>query len=182
MKLDALTVLVALLSTTGAIADDNSPIHVDELNRRPVIGRLGVPLGKPVVIQAKIIDGSGIDRKSYDETYLLEVSHVDGVQLDNPVLMEFYTPGYVRVKLPHNAFGLYEQVYGKAASKLDSAQTADLEKEYVGRTVLVVAYETGSFHGLPSDLPNDVPIPQSTSFHFSTSLVVVADRSRRKGQ
>jgi hypothetical protein len=64
---------------------------------------------------------------------------------------------------------------GKRAASLTAAEIAELEKGYVGRSFRLVAYEAGGFSGIPSKLPDDIPIWADVSFHFSTSLTILRE-------
>ncbi len=155
-------------------------IHVDELNERPVIGKLGVPLGTVTEIKAQIVAGDELRMKEYQGIYLLKVTHVAGVKLNKPPLLRFSVSvpvrAFVGVSVASDHFGLYEMKNGKKAGSLDSEQIRELEKGYVGKTVRLVVYESGSFHGQPDKLPKDYPTPADTGFHFSTSLDVVGEK------
>jgi len=154
------------------------PLTVDELMQRPVIGELGLPLGTATEIQAGIVSGDSLNEKGFELLYLLNVTHVGGKKLDRPRMLEFSVPGFTGVKLANHTFGLYELKHGKKAGSLDSAQIKTLEQGYVGKTVRLVVYEVGDFSGVPHELPKDVPVWAGRTFHFSTSLVVLADRGK----
>lgn len=176
--------LIILACTAVAIASisygqdqpSEAPITLDELNRRNVVGNLGVPLGTAVEIEAQVVSGRSLRRKGYESLYLLKVLNVDGEDLNASPLMRFSSPGFAGVELANHAFALYELKHGAKAKSLDSAQIAELEKGYVGRTVRLVVYEVGSFHGIPDQLPKDVPVWADFGFHFSTSLTVLNER------
>jgi hypothetical protein len=157
---------------------------MEELNRRNVVGNLGLPLGTTVEIEADVVSGSSLRSKAFDSLYLLKVTHVDGKALNNPPLMRFSTPGFASVKLANHTFALYEMKHGEKATRLDSSQIAELEKGYVGKKVRLVVYEVGSFHGIPNQLPKVVPVWADVGFHFSTSLTVLNehDAAAKRGR
>ena len=76
-----------------------------------------------------------------------------------------------------DGFGLYTLKTGKTASRLTGEQIDELEKGYVGSAVRLLAYETGAFSGIPSNLPRDFVVWQDRRFSFSTQLVILQDRS-----
>ena len=80
--------LVCLILGSNVYAADppakKAPVTVAELNERPVIGQLGIPLGTCGEIQAKIIAGRELRLKQYDGAYLLSVTHVGGKELKSP--------------------------------------------------------------------------------------------------
>ena len=151
-------------------------IDVTELQRRPVIGRLGLPLGTVAEYEANVIAGDDLRLKQYASAYLLRVTRVNGRPLATPVVIDFSVPGYADVDLANDVLSLLELRSGKVAGRLDSARIEDLEHGYVGKSVPVAAYETGRYSGIPSHLPDDVPVWADVGFGFSTSLVVLAER------
>ncbi len=157
-------------------AAKKQPIHVDELNERPVIGKLGVPLGTVTEIKAQIVAGDELRMKAYQGIYLLKVTHVAGVKLNKPPLLRFSVSPFVDVSVASDHFDLYEMKNGKKAGSLESEQIKELEKGYVGKTVRLVVCEYGSFHGQPDKLPKDYPTLPDVGFHFSTSLDVVGEK------
>lgn len=188
MKIAALSAVAMLAFAFTIVAhsqettkEKERPIHVAELNERPVIGRLGLPLGTVTEIQAQIISGAALRRKRDSSSYLLKVTHVAGDKLENAPILRFSVPTF-RVKLANSNFDLYELKHGKKARSLDSAQIEKLEKGYVGKTVRLVVYEVGGFYGMPENLPKDIPGWQDVGFGFSTSLVALAERKSDQRQ
>jgi hypothetical protein len=182
--------LSLLFLAFGCVADAQEaakgPITLDELNNRQVVGTLGKPLGTVVEIEAKVIEGSELRLKQFDGEYLLRVTHVDGNKLDQPAVLQFST-GFSVVELANDDFSLYELKHHKKASSLNSSQISELQKGYVGRSVRLAVYEVGSFRGVPKGLPKDVLTWADVSFHFDTSLVILAGREKttdkgRKGR
>lgn len=170
-------VAVAIASISyGQDQPSEAPITLKELNRRNVVGSLGLPLGTAVEIEAEVVSGRSMRRKGYDSLYLLKVLSVDGKELSTSPLMQFSSPGFAGVELANHTFALYELKHGTKAKSLNSTQIAELEKGYVGKEVRLVVYEVGSFHGIPDQLPEDVPAWADFGFHFSTSLTVLNER------
>lgn len=179
MNLSTIVVCVALALAGSSYGQDQStepPVTLEELNRRNVVGKLGLPLGTAVEIEAEVVSGRSLRRKGYDSLYLLKVMNVDDRELNPPPLMRFSSPGFASVELSSHTFALYEMKQGRKAKSLDSTQIAELEKGYVGKEVRLVVYEVGSFHGIPNQLPKDVPVWADFGFHFSTSLTVLNER------
>ena len=172
---------VGLAIAINTCGQDKSepPITLEELNRRNVIGDLGLPLGTSAEIEAEVISGSSLRIKEYESQYLLKVTHVDGKRLHEPPLMRFYTPLFASAKLPNGPFALYEMRNGSKAKSLTDSQEAELEKGYVGKTFRLVAYEQGGFDGIPEKLPEDVPVWAGSVFHFSTFLTVLSERENK---
>ena len=181
MKYTYILVCLALAIANSACGQDKpieSPITLEELFRRKVVGQLGLPLGTVAEIEAEVVSGSSLRRKAYDGLYLLKVTHVDGKELSSPPLVRFSSPEFASVELANDTFALYEMTHGKEANSLDSAQIAELEQGYVGKKARLVVYEVGSFRGIPGQLPEDVPVWADSGFHFATSLTVLKERDK----
>ena len=179
MKFSPFLLCLAVTLASSSYAQEQpteAPITLEELNRRNVVGNLGLPLGTAVEIDAEVVSGSSLRRKGFDSLYLLKVTHVDGKDLNTHPLMQFSAPGFASVELANHTFALYEMKHGAKAKSLDSSQIAELEKGYVGKKVRLVVYEVGSFRGIPNQLPKDVPVWADFGFHFSTSLTVLNER------
>lgn len=157
-------------------ADKKTPFNVSELNERPIIGRLCMPLGTCGEIEATIIAGRDLREKQYDGVYLLSVTHVVGKKLASRVVLRFSTAPGVTVGLARDGFELHELKTGKKTGTLTDATVRELEKGYLGKTVKLTVYEVGAFSGLPCNLPDRKFWWADTGFHFSTSLVVVRER------
>lgn len=154
------------------------PISIEELNARPVIGELGIPLGTVAEVDAIVVSGDEIRSKASSGTYLLKITHVDGNKLNQDRLMRFSVAGFASVQLANNAFALYELKQGEKAKRLGDNQIEELERGYVGKSFRLIVYEVGSFSGMPAELPKDVPVWQDTGFRFATSLTVLTERGR----
>ena len=79
MKIASLTAVVMLAFSSVAFSQEapKRPIKIGELNRRPVVGKLGLPLGTATEIEVQIISGRELRRKAYRSSYLLKVTHVE---------------------------------------------------------------------------------------------------------
>lgn len=153
-----------------------SAITLEQLKECDVIGRLGVPLGMVVEIQAVVVAGRELRWKQFDGRYLIKIESVNGRQLDEPEITPFSARSFAHVKLANDSFELYKMKTGKKATSLDSEEITELEKGYVGQRKKLVVYETGGFHGIPKNLPKDVPVWQDVGFGFSTDIVVLSER------
>ena len=182
-RLPALALLGALsflLLGRTLSADDppakQAPLRASELNERPVIGELGIPLGTCGDIQAKVIAGRDLRLKQYDGAYLLSVTHVGNKRMATPVNLRFETAPGVSVKLASNGFELHELKTGKKTGTLTDTKIRELEDGYVGKTVKLTVYEVGGFSGIPRKMPERRIWWADTGFHFSTSLVVISEQ------
>ncbi|MBA4030556.1 MAG: hypothetical protein C0478_06650 [Planctomyces sp.] len=172
---------VGLLVFSGSLLAQNesveTPITLEELHRRQLLGQLGLPLGTVATIDAVVTSGDETRAKAYQGLYLLTVTHVNGKPLEKPPLMRFAVDSLSStVNLPHDKppllFGAKQDGENPAASQ------KEIEKEYVGKTHHLVVYEEGGYAGIPDNLPKGVPLAGAAGFGFgfSTSLVVLAER------
>jgi hypothetical protein len=127
-------------------------------------------------IRAVVVSGRELGDKGHSGQFLLRVTHVDGRELADKPLCEFGVPAYLRKNLARTHFELYEMKYGRRARELTDGQEDALERGYVGKEFILDVYETGSFSGIPRNMPDDVPLWQDRGFGFRTSLVVLAER------
>jgi hypothetical protein len=149
-------------------------IPAAELNKRAVVGMIGIPLGRVAEVECVIV---GRREHLKDESdYLLKVVAVDGARLTQPPSLHFEVPTWARVELASDPIALHRLRKGKEASSLSDEQMRELEAGYVGRTVRLAAYETGGFTGLPRNWPKGAPSVQGRGFSFTTSLVLLAER------
>lgn len=164
------------ITSYGQSPQLEAPITLEELNRRHVVGTLGLPLGTPAKIVAEVVSGDSLQQKRFASRYLLKVTHVDGKELHTPPVMQFFGFGLASAGLADNHFSLYEMTHGTKSKSLDSSQIAELEQGYVGKKVRLLVYELGGFSGIPSALPKDALTWADVPFGFGTSLRVLSDR------
>jgi len=178
----SIPLLLVVCVVIGALAQSQEPVvlkksvAVSALNEMNVIGKLGFPLGEVVEVQAVVKSGRATRAKALDGQYLLHIESVNGVALDTPVNTTFHVPAFARVMIASDHFSLYTLKTGKKTGSLDSKQIVELEQGYVGKAVKLLVYESGCFHGIPHQLPKDVPVWQDVGFGFSTHLNVLAQR------
>lgn len=152
-----------------------------------VVGRMGVPLGKVVEIEAIVVSGDSLKMKGYAGAYLLKVISVKTdtlmgkpwnkgtITLEKMPLYEFSMHPFAdgNVKLASDSFALYKIKKGKDTGTLTSDEVRELEKDYVGRKFTLLAYETGAFGGIPKEMPEDFLSWQDTGFGFRSHLLVM---------
>jgi hypothetical protein len=80
-----------LLISGGAAREQTAvePITVADLTRRPVLGRLGQPLGKIVTIEGVFADGNLTKMKMDDGWILVRVRVVDGKRLEKERVFQY---------------------------------------------------------------------------------------------
>jgi len=111
MKFTCFAVYSALLIASGAQGLDDAteaPVKPEELHRRSVVGRVGLPLGTAVEVEAEIISGTSLRRKESDSHDLLKVTHIDGRKVETPPVMRFSVPGFVSVQPANHVFAILE--------------------------------------------------------------------------
>ena len=160
--------------------EDPSPITMEEFYERGLLGELGVPIGKMMTVNATVYDGRETRMKAYTSRYLLKVTAVNGVTLDSEPLMEFHNSQWSGVPLAETHSQLREMLEGEASGKLTAEQIAELKKGYAGKSVTVLAYETGGFFGRPPNLPDNYPQIASRGFGFFNELVVVGQPDTKR--
>lgn len=154
-------------------------IAAADLDRHPIEGRLGIPLGQVADVQAVIVAGSTLGGKQLASSYLLSVQQVDGRALDGSSPFAFSLAPGSAARLATNAFELHKLRRGTAAHSIDDQVRATLEDGYVGASFRLLVFETGFFAGIPAKVPVDVPVWQDTAFHFQTELVLLKEQDRR---
>ena len=135
--------------------DGKKIIDADSFNCEDtvVVGRMGVPLGKVVQIEAIVVSGDSTRMKAHAGKYLLKVLSVGtDVHLANMPVYEFSGGGE---KLAPDSFSLYKMKKGKSTGTLTGDEVRELEKDYVGRGFTLLVYESGKFWGMPQGMPRD---------------------------
>ncbi|QEG21967.1 hypothetical protein [Mariniblastus fucicola] len=169
--------LLTVLLQESETEDPKLPIPLDEISERGVMGKLGVPLGTSIAIEAQIIDGNTLRKKSTVSTYLLRVTHVDGQKLERTRDMRFgvFPLSFDFQKMPlastHSGFNkLLDEINTQPLTKRERIEK---KKDYVGTVVKLWCYETGGYVGTPDNLPEGIGGWPDTGFHFSPRLLVL---------
>lgn len=179
-------VLVQIMRMSIAMSQDlPKEVSIDALNHVNIVGRIGVHLGKAVVVDVVVAADDRSGTKASEGRYFLQVRNVDGVPLKSRVFMPFEVRGGNLdgddpfggggFSIPTNSFELYRQKNGRNAKELSSNEIRELEKGFIGRNYKLLAYETGMFSGVPKGLPKNYPVWQGRGFSFSTHLVVLGE-------
>lgn len=123
-----------------------------------IIGKLGVPLGEAVEIDAVLVSGrSEVPKaKSLYSTYLLRVEKIGPRSLSKPMLMFFASWG--DVSLPAGPSDLIKEQEDREAGSWSEDKIHDLEKNYLGRRLHLWVFEEGRFDGYP---PTNLPKSQT---------------------
>lgn len=146
------------------------PLSIADLNCRPVIGRLGVPLGTLVRVHVVVVRGDDTRSKGDAGAYLVRVERVDDKPLVSPPELHFVSM-FTEPQLPSNVSGLPLLLGRLEGDALEPEKQRSLESSFVGRSFDFRAYEVGAFDGIPSNM-NDAGW-QDHLFAFGTTLQLV---------
>ena len=182
-------ILVYFMRLSTALSQDVlKEIGIDALNHVNIVGRIGVHLGKAVVIDVVVAADDQSGSKASEGHYFLQVKTVDGVPLKTKVFMQFEVRGGNlhgddpfgggSFSIPTNSFELYRLKNGRNAKELSSNEIRELEKGFIGKQYKLLAYETGMFSGIPKALPTNYPVWQDRGFSFSSYLVVLGEHKQ----
>jgi len=80
-------ILIAALVGAASMARADGPITVTELRARGVLGELGEPLGKIVVVTAVVVDGNSLRTKEASGALYLRITRVGERTLASPALL-----------------------------------------------------------------------------------------------
>lgn len=139
--------------------------------------KLAFPFGTLVKLKFEIIDGASLKQKSLDGIYMMKIKEVNGNSLKEPFTLEFIDE---TGEFPTENFALYKKIHRREAENdLSSDEIKKMEKDYVGKTFIVLAYESGKFVGTPEEsdyVYKKVHLPrlikQDVSFQFKNYMVI----------
>lgn len=136
---------------------------------------LGYPFGTVLEMEVEVVDGDNLGYKDYMGKYLFRVKKVENKIIKDSIVM-YFEDLLLGDRFPNNHFKLYKHLYGEEAGMLTGKQIQEMERQYVGKTFRIAAYESGRFIGLPDNYLNYHRMPMSApGFHFSNHLVIVWD-------
>jgi len=139
--------------------------------------RLNHPFGTILKLTVEIIDGEELNDKYHESDFLFKVKSIDSVAVTKKIIMEFWDE---TGKFPTGQFELYKYLHGKEVGSLDSNQSDEIKKKYVGREFNILAYEAGGFKGIPDESYSYGYVRQDIAFNFYNYLVVIADLTKSK--
>ena len=149
--------------------------HQNDSSKTTLSTKLTIPFGTIAKLEVEIYDGDSLQIKAYQGTYLLKINSVDGKQQIDTLLMTFEdeTDG-----LANNNFRLFKLIYGRKTNSISGKQIDQMKKNYVGKKLTLMAYESGRFIGMPKDYFKYRPIVAGREFHFENYLVIVSGSTR----
>ena len=135
-------------------------------------------MGEVVVIEGTVVDGREIHHKRFRFQYLLEVNSVDGVELAEKPIMEFYkAPGCFLPKAAEDSTELrffHEMQVEDKDFKLSDEEFKRAHEVYVGSSLSLYVYEVGGYGGAPFDqFPEGAYDWADHGFWFGSHLSVI---------
>lgn len=138
---------------------------------------LDYPFGTLLKLKVEIVDGTDLKLKAMEGRYLIKIKEVNDIPADKPFIMEFIDDSG---EFPTEDFSLYKKLYKiEAEHDFSLDDIKKMQKDYVGKTFIVLAYETGKFVGIPNEsdyVRKKVNLPrlmrQDVSFQFKNYLVI----------
>jgi hypothetical protein len=155
---------------------------VDDSTKITILPKLGIPFGTMSKLDVEVFDGDSLGWKAYVGTYLLKINSIDDKKLTDTLILRFTDETET---LANDDFGLYQLIYKKKVGSLSSTQINNMKRKYVGKKLILMAYETGQFTGSPEKYFDYKPIVSGVphffatlAFHFQHSLVIVSNLTK----
>lgn len=111
--------------------------------------RLGIPFGTIAKLEVQFFDGDDLHMKAYTGTYLLKINSVNGKAVKDTVVLDF------------------------------TDETKSLSQKNIGKKLTIMAYESGSFIGVPDNYFDYQPVRQDQGFGFRHNLIVVSNLTKK---
>ena len=138
--------------------------------------KLEHPFGTALKMTIEIVRGELLDAVYYGSSYVLKIKSVEGKSVGGNVILDFEDKtGH----FPRNGFDLHKYLYGKEVGSMGRDTEERMNKEYVGRTYEVIAYESGEFTGIPNGYSNYIEPVADFGFHFKNYIVIVYDLTKK---
>lgn len=138
---------------------------------------LDFPFGTLVKLKVEIVDGSSLKLKALEGRFLIKIKEINDKVLKEPFTIEFVDESG---DFPTENFALYKKLYRKEVENgLSLDKIKKIQKNYVGKTFIVLGYESGQFIGIPREsdyVAKNVKsfqlIKQDVGFHFKNYIVI----------
>jgi hypothetical protein len=111
--------------------------------------QLGIPFGTIAKLEVQFFDGDDLHLKAYTGTHLLKINSVNGKTVKDTVLLEY------------------------------TDETKSLAPKNEGHKLTIMAYESGSFTGIPDNYFKYQPVRQDQGFGFRHNLIVVSNLTNK---
>ncbi|MDQ7826876.1 MAG: hypothetical protein RDV48_29020 [Candidatus Eremiobacteraeota bacterium] len=140
-------VIALMVFSAGTVSPaEQRTIPAASLTSCTIIGSLGVPLGKIVLIEGVIVNDEYRREKGDEGKTLLKVEKLEG-----------------------------KKPAGELIIPLDAQALVVLKKAGPGDRFRYRGYETGAFTGIPEEAFRYIPRAASKGFHFETSFQVISE-------
>ena len=141
-----LLVILLFFVTIKANSQSHTSINQPDKTTDLVIKpRLGIPFGTIAKLEVQFFDGDNLHLKAYTGTYLLKINSVNGKPVKDTVVLDF------------------------------TDETKSLAPKSAGQKLTIMAYESGSFIGIPDNYFDYQPVRQDQGFGFRHNLIVVSN-------
>ena len=184
----SITLLLFILSFTKLVAKEpqkvaerTKELTTNEIIRAEVIGKLGLPLGTCVDVQATVEAAKKPTSKQNSGKYFLKITHVSGKKLAIPLFERFYIHHFASetVQLADSEMSLYKLKKGQPEGWVDSDEIKKLEDDYLSKVVYLTVYENGGFRGVPKNLPKSVRVWPGVGYGFSSEVCVIDQKEKK---
>lgn len=165
--------IVILAGCSNLFGQEPDSIPALTIDPQSSIGALGLQPGTIVHVRGSIVDGDETGYRAHMGSYLLRVEKIEGQPVKDEIVLSFEDrTGTV----PNTDFKLNELVHGKTTGVITHEELQALKKQFVGKTLDLVLYETGHFIGFPQGYFDYQPLQSGTGFHFENYLVIISNK------
>ncbi len=132
------------------------------------------PFGTLLTLSAIILDGDSLPSKGLSGSFVLLVKKINDKPVTDSIILEYKDE---TGKFPNDVIGLSKLLVGNDEGRSSLAADSIMKQQYVGKTITVVAYESGGFTGIPDGYFDYQEVRQDVGFGFKNYLVLVADKN-----
>lgn len=158
------TIILAFLGFYGIAQTQLDP-------KKAIINtKLNLPFGTICKLDVEIFDGDELQLKEFTGVFLLKIKAInDKPQNENLIISFIDETG----QLANDGFELFELINKKSSDEISSEVIKELKKNYVGKKMTIMAYESGIFSGMPDGYFKYRPVRADSSFRFKNYLIVI---------
>ncbi|MCR9202710.1 MAG: hypothetical protein NXI04_29045 [Planctomycetaceae bacterium] len=155
---------------------------VSALSTTTIIGDFGLPVGTVARIRCHLVANPDAGKKTGRSMapYMLAVSVINDRRLDSPLMVDFKVSSQSQSSIPIFQSPLQFSQAEVAGTKTKPSIEAgkQIARQWLGRQIDCLAYETGAFAGHPRYTKELAPrtMTASQGFHFHRYIVLI-DRS-----
>ena len=170
----AVPLALALVAAVPAGCDRTparSPVTLDELSKRGIVGALGVPPGRIVRLESTVLSGDALKTKGDSGRYFVVVDKIEGKPVPTPVRISFgYAPGRAGPLQP-GRFARDTFLHATKTGTLTAEMMRELDRNDVGRRFRASGDESDRFPGIPEGLPPAI-LRQDRGYGFENGLIL----------